>query len=176
MVQVSLFDPQRVAAGGGSAGGHVAACTGVVSGLDDDADDKSVSSTPNALVLFNPVAATAPLDGEVALSDEQLARRREKLGVEPTKISPYHNVSKSAPPTIIFHGTADTTVRYKIAAAFAQRMNNSGNRCELLGYEGQEHGFFNFGRGDGSHYYKTVLEMDTFLASLGYIKSEPTID
>ncbi|MBN86612.1 MAG: hypothetical protein CL885_03730, partial [Dehalococcoidia bacterium] len=52
------IDPNRLAAGGGSAGGHVAATTGVLKGLDNPAEDASVSSRPRALVLFNPVIDT----------------------------------------------------------------------------------------------------------------------
>ncbi|MEM7560804.1 MAG: alpha/beta hydrolase fold domain-containing protein, partial [Planctomycetota bacterium] len=49
-------DPDRIAAGGGSAGGHVAATTGICDGLDDASDvDSKVSSKSNALLLFNPV-------------------------------------------------------------------------------------------------------------------------
>ena len=33
-------DPDRVAAGGGSAGGHIAACTGTVPGLDEPGDGR----------------------------------------------------------------------------------------------------------------------------------------
>ena len=47
-------DAERIAAGGGSAGGHVAACTGVISGLDAPDEDTSLSSVPNAMALFNP--------------------------------------------------------------------------------------------------------------------------
>lgn len=36
-------DPSRVAAGGGSAGGHVAACTALVPGLDDPSEDLGIS-------------------------------------------------------------------------------------------------------------------------------------
>jgi len=49
------IDPQRIAAAGGSAGGHLAAFTGLVPGLDDPKDDLAVSAKPNAMVLFNPV-------------------------------------------------------------------------------------------------------------------------
>ncbi|MEO8498868.1 MAG: alpha/beta hydrolase [Planctomycetota bacterium] len=41
-------DPNRVVAGGGSAGGHIAACTGVIDGFDESTDDLSISSKPNA--------------------------------------------------------------------------------------------------------------------------------
>ena len=33
-------DPARIAAGGGSAGGHVATCTGVIEGLDEKSEDR----------------------------------------------------------------------------------------------------------------------------------------
>ncbi len=54
------IDPAQRAAGGGSAGGHLAAFTGMVEGLDDPADDVAVSARPNALILFNPVFDNGP--------------------------------------------------------------------------------------------------------------------
>ena len=49
-------DPDRITAsrGGGSAGGHVAACTGVIDGFESKGEDDKISSAPNAMVLFNP--------------------------------------------------------------------------------------------------------------------------
>src|SRR5207244_268255 len=48
------IDPNRIVASGGSAGGHLAACT-----ADPDprrgSTHYAVSSRPNALLLFNPV-------------------------------------------------------------------------------------------------------------------------
>ena len=48
-------DPDRIVAAGGSAGGHIAACTALAPGLEAEGEDTAVSSKPNALVLFNPV-------------------------------------------------------------------------------------------------------------------------
>jgi predicted esterase len=45
---------------------------------------------------------------------------KEKFGCEPAEISPIHHVKKGAPPTIIFHGKADTTVPYATAEKFAR--------------------------------------------------------
>jgi len=54
-------DPDRIAAGGGSAGGHVAATTGICDGLDDPAEkDSTTRSKSNALLLFNPVYDNGP--------------------------------------------------------------------------------------------------------------------
>ncbi len=41
-------DPDRIVAGGGSAGGHLAACTVVIEGLDEPGESTNISSVPNA--------------------------------------------------------------------------------------------------------------------------------
>ena len=135
-------DPNRIVASGGSAGGHIAACTAVVPGLDEPGEDTSISAVPNAAVLFNPALVLAPLEG---LNLERFESRvgAERMGIEPQKLSPAHNVRAGAPPMIIFHGKADTTVPYATAEAFAAKMKAAGNRCELVGFDGQAHGFFN---------------------------------
>lgn len=171
------IDPDRLAAGGGSAGGHLAACTGVIDGLDEPGEDKSISSVPNALVLFNPALVLAPVDDieQVGPARQDPAAFAERMGTEPKNLSPYHHVKQGAPPTIIFHGKADSTVPYASAEAFARAMNKAGNRCTLAGYEGQAHGFFNYGRGGGEYYTKTVRAMDEFLTELGYLTGKPTV-
>lgn len=52
-------------------------------------------------------------------------------------------------------------------------MEAKGRRCDLYLYEGQPHGFFNYKSRD--NYTKTLLEMDRFLASLGYLEGEPKL-
>ena len=54
------INPNKIAAGGGSAGGNVAAATAVLEGFNESDDDLSVNCRPNALVLFNPVANNGP--------------------------------------------------------------------------------------------------------------------
>ena len=54
-------------------------------------------------------------------------------------------------------------------------MTEAGNKCVLVPFEGQKHGFFNYGRGDGSAYVETVRKLDEFLADLGYLQGSPTI-
>lgn len=168
-------DPERVAAGGGSAGGHIAACTGVVPGFDAEDEDTSISSVPNAMVLFNPALVLANVDGKPPLDPQRAATLPERMGVEPKELSPYHHVHEHLPPTIIFHGTADPTVPFRTAKLFAEAMRAAGNRCELAAYEGEVHGFFNYGRGGNVAYVKTVRRMDEFLAELGYVAGKPTV-
>ena len=157
------IDPMRIAVGGGSAGGHLAAAVATVPGLDSAKDDKAVSCLPNALVLFNPGTVMAPFPG-LELKGFGAGMDKSKFGCEPTEISPIHHVTKGLPPTIIFHGKADTTVPYSTVEKFTEVMKAAGNRCELVGFEGQPHGFFNKAK-----YPETLAATDAFFVSLGYL-------
>ena len=158
-----------------SAGGHIAACTAVVPGLEEPGEDTSVSAVPNTAVLFNPALVLAPL-GETNSARFPSRVNAERMGVEPRRISPAHHVRAGAPPMIIFHGKADTTVPFVTAEAFTARMKAAGNRCELVGFDGQPHGFFNYGRGDNRFFRETLKQADECLASLGYLAGPPQVD
>lgn len=158
-------DPKRIAAGGGSAGGHLAACTAFISEFDEPGENKSVSAIPNALVLFNPALVLAPMEGlDVAGFGTRVPE--ERMGTKPEKLSPAHQITRDGPPTIIFHGREDTTVPFASAEAFTAKMKSAGNRCELRGFDGQKHGFFN----GEAFQQRTLAEVDQFLVSLGWLK------
>ena len=163
------IDPHRIAAAGGSAGGHLAAATALLPGHDDAGGMADVSSAPNALVLFNPVLITAAFPGQSGAAAEKFEKLKARLGAEPESMSPFHHVRPGLPPTLIFHGEDDTTVPYRTAELFTEAMIAAGNRCELVGYPGQGHGFFNAHRSDNSAYRDTVRRMDEFLVSLGWL-------
>lgn len=160
-------DPQRIVAAGGSAGGHLAAATATLPGLDDPQDDKTVSCVPNALVLFNPAVVLAP-HASVDLKGFGANATAERFGCEPAAISPLHHVRADLPPTLILHGRADSTVPFATVDAFTALMKKHGNRCELIGYDDQPHGFFNRAK-----YGETVAAAEAFLRSLGYVAKEP---
>lgn len=162
-------DPGRIAAAGGSAGGHLAAATAALTVTDDSGNVAPISSAPNALVLFNPVLITAPFPGLSDAEAERFNDLRARLGAEPESMSPYHNVRPKLPPTIIFHGEVDKTVPYHHAEMFAEAMTAAGNHCELVGYAGQGHGFFNSHRKDNTAYRDTLQRMDDFLVALGWL-------
>ena len=113
----------------------------------------SVSSKPDALVLFNPVYDNGPKGyGHSRVKDYW------------KQISPMHNLDKETPPTIVFLGTKDKLIPVATAKKYRLLMKEAGVRSELLLYEEQAHGFFNT-----SKYDETVKEMDRFLVSLGFL-------
>lgn len=156
-------DPSQIIASGGSSGGHLAAATALVSGYNEESDDVSISSVPDALVLFNPVIDNGP--GGYGY---------ERIGDAYKQFSPLHNIETGAPPTIFFLGTEDKLIPVETAKYYQVVMQKVGSRCELKLYEGQAHGFFNYR--NLKLYRQTVVEMDAFLVSLGYLEQDPSVE
>lgn len=153
-------DPQRIVASGGSAGGHLAACTGMTDAYEAKHEDAKVSSRPNAMVLFNPALDLAELD--VA------GKWPEGKDIVP-QIDPARFIRKGLVPTVIFFGTADRMLDH--ARLFADKSKALGNRCEVFTAAEQPHGFFN----RAPWQEVTLRQTDVFLTSLGYLKGEPTV-
>jgi len=154
------IDPDRIVAAGGSAGGHLAACTALVPGFEPQ--DAAVSSRPNALLLFNP-----------ALNIDELVRQRRATPPIPLDvveaITPNRFVAAGAPPAAIFFGTDDPLLAG--ADAYLAKAEPLGLRAELWTAEGQPHGFFN----RSPWIQVTARKADEFLASLGYLEGPPTL-
>jgi acetyl esterase/lipase len=160
------IDENRIVAGGGSAGGYLAACTAMIKDLDETNEDLSITSIPNALVLFNPrLAMSASGDPPLTKKDIRYLNGRNIEG-----ISPFHNIYKGAPPTIIFQGTADNLIQE--AQQFCEKMKNYGNPCEVVLYEGREHGFFHYFHGNNPDFLSTMEATVLFLSKLGYISQD----
>lgn len=155
------IDPNRIAAGGGSAGGHVAAAAGICEGLDDPADANSdVSSKPNALLLFNPVYDNGP---------EGYGHERVKKWFP--AISPAHNITEDDPPTIVFLGAEDHLVPVATAKKFDTQLKAAGVMSEVWIYDGRGHGFFNERKSKES-FLDTILKMDHFLTKLQWLEGD----
>ena len=169
------IDPNRIVAAGGSAGGHLAAATATLPGLDDSIDDLSIDPVPNALALFNPAVILAKIEGNGDISDEAILRWENRMGVPLESISPYHHIRKGIGPTIIFHGTSDPTVPFKTVKMFDKAMDDVGNQCVLVAYEGEKHGFFNYRRSSNGPFIDTVHKLDKFLVDIGYLSPPPPV-
>ncbi len=160
-------DPQKIAAGGGSAGGHLAACLGAIR-----PDKEEISSLPNALALFNPACMLSPFKGKSPWETDRTEELTDRMGTSPEKMSPVHHVDAKVPPCIIFHGKADDIVPYFTAESFAEELKKAGVRCELKGYKGGAHGYFNFGRDNNLAFEETTKQLDDFLVSLGWLSKK----
>ncbi|MEO9931237.1 alpha/beta hydrolase [Rhodopirellula bahusiensis] len=150
------IDPKRIASGGGSAGGHLAAYLGT---MDDEVVD-GVSRKPAAMLLFNPVYDNGPGGWGTA-----------RVGDAFSKYSPMHNITKDDPPSIVFLGTKDNLIPVATGERFRDKCKESGVRSELHLYEGQPHGFFNAKKTDGGGkiYRDTMEKTVAFLESLGWV-------
>ncbi len=158
------IDPARIAAGGGSAGGHVAASTGTLPKLDEPTDDATISSRSNALLLFNPVYDNGPEGGWGHDRVEEYWR----------DISPAHNIDARTPPAIVFLGEQDDLVPVETARRFQARMKTAGVESVLYTYPDQSHGFFNERKGGTGIFLDTVRKMDAFLVELGFLEGAPS--
>jgi acetyl esterase/lipase len=150
-------DPDRIVASGGSAGGHIAACTTLKPGSEPD--DPRNSSSANALILFNPVLRFGPQMLAKVDNDEAVGKA----------ISPVLHLTKDRPPTLLFFGTDDFL--YRQGEEFMQRSKELGHRAEMFIADKQPHGFFN----RSPWFERTLSRADEFLVSLGYLKGQPTI-
>jgi len=154
------IDPHRLIASGGSAGGHLAACTAIPQSVDAETDDLTISTVPQAMVLFNPA---------LSFFHEKLISRINGNEELARKISPTLHLSKSSPPALLLYGTADPLKAQ--GDEYRKKAEALGVRVDEYAQEGLGHAFFN--RSPWMEH--TLIAADRFLASLGFLEGEPTI-
>jgi acetyl esterase len=153
------IDPKRIAAGGGSAGGHVAATTGFIDGYDDEKENLKISSKANALALYNPVYDNGPK-----------GYGHDRVKEYWKGFSPAQNITKDDPPAVVFLGSKDSLIPVSTAEKFKADMEKVGLKSHLHIYEGQPHGFFNERKGGTEIFFDTIRKTDKFLVEVGYLK------
>lgn len=135
------IDPDRIVLGGASAGGNLCTLAGGTQGNPDyegGGGNEGVSSDVAAIIAVYPVTD---------VTERAYGEGREQLyGVNPSAefvraASPIHQVNASYPPTLLIHGTGDTTVPYAHSTTLFDALDALGVPVELHLYAQQEHIF-----------------------------------
>jgi acetyl esterase len=154
-------DRSKIVAAGQSAGGHLALCTAMIDDYNEKSDNLSISSRPDAILLFS--ACVNAVEG---WCDRLLADRRTRIW----SISPAHNIKGGMPPMIEFHGVYDDQVPVWTVQFFQNDMKKARNYFELHTYEGRRH-YLGEGNPEYSHYFDDeILKItDDFLRKNNFL-------
>jgi len=148
------IDPYHIGVIGGSAGGHLAlmvAYTSTVPELEPPAPYPGISDKVSAVVdLYgitnllscmrtgkNGVPTKQPMLNWSILKDPKFRNDREAWKLA----SPYYQATKTSPPTLILHGTADTTVDRNQATELAAKLKELGVEHQIYMLDGIGHTF-----------------------------------
>ena len=143
------IDPDRVAAWGGSAGGHLASLLGTAGDVTEWEQGHAAGSSRVQAVIdwfgradltqacTDPVLGDSPsalLIGGSGPGFAELAR----------KASPITHVSADDPPFLIMHGDMDNVVPLSQSRAFAEALRAAGVKVKLVVLKGVGHGGVEF--------------------------------
>lgn len=149
-------DPARLGVSGGSAGGHLSLMLATRGGPGRaDAPDPvdRESSAVQAVAIFYPVTDLLDLgnstenlhDGGAPKSFiKAFAQEPQDLAtwkVTGRQMSPIHHITTNLPPTLIYHGDADTLVPLDQSQRFQARAKELGRTVELVVHPGGTHGW-----------------------------------
>lgn len=150
------IDPNRLGVTGGSAGGHLSLMLATRGGPGPaDAKDPvdRASSSVQAVAIFYPVTDLLNLgDSTENLHDggapksfiKAFAQEPQNLPVWQVtgrEMSPIYYVTSNLPPTLIYHGDADTLVPLDQSQRFQARAKEAGRPVELVIHPGGGHGW-----------------------------------
>jgi acetyl esterase/lipase len=127
-------DPDRIAVGGGSAGGHLTMMIGYSSDVKELAGNsghEDVSSRVRCIVnLYGPTDMTTEYARNISTTNSAVRDFFEGTYDEQPQNyaagSPLHYVTRDDPPTLILHGTADALVPINQADILAQKLTEVG--------------------------------------------------
>jgi len=148
------IDPARVTVGGSSAGGHVALWTAIEKSPPGSSVAPKVK--PAALFLTSAVTDVSPETGYTS----------ERFGDDAMALSPVHQLDAKMPPTLILHATFDDLVHYSTAVALYNKLESTGNACDLISVPVGGHGF------ESEHKQwksKVNTKLETFLKRKGLL-------
>ena len=148
---------EQIAAAGASAGGQLAFICSKNDGINDDNDDLTVSSAPNALWLHVPVLNTGP----GGFSHNWVKKYWQDF-------SPHHNINQATPPILINIGDKDTVTPLPIAQQFVEAMHAAKRPCQLRLYPDGAHNVFSRSKFP-QNFYDALIAGDDFLHQHGFL-------
>ena len=150
--QMYGIDPEKVAVGGESAGGYLAAMTGTTNGdaRYEEGEYMDYSSRVDAVVDFYGPASFQRTVRDPSDHSGQVPRLatgyNPLLGFDPEadkeramEFEPVSRVSKDTPPFFMAHGTADQLVGVQGSEDFYQRLSDCGVPVEYYVVQGAGH-------------------------------------
>jgi len=125
-------DPDRIAASGGSAGGHLALLAGTSGGVEElegTGGRQEFSSSVQLVVAFNPASEFEDLPGNAVRAF--LGGGREEVPEQYRKAAPATWLDRNDPPMLLLHGTNDKTVPYSQSVNFVAALRKLGIEAGL---------------------------------------------
>ena len=146
------FDPERIGAWGGSAGGHLVSLLGTsgdVSALEGNNGAPDVSSRVQCVVDF---CGTSDIAYLIEQAPERVDRNEALtllFGGKPTEkreaaaeASPIRYITADDPPFLVAHGTKDPVVPFSQAERFVDALEKAKIDVTFIRMEGGGHGVF----------------------------------
>jgi acetyl esterase/lipase len=147
------IEPSQIVIAGKSSGGQLAL---LAAGTPNLAEFEGNGGNPGVSTDVAGVVGSAPVSN---MTDFAERRDLEPLfGANPSPellkaISPITYANENYPPTLIFHGTADTRVHHHETVRFFEKLEQAGVPVDLHLYAGQDH-FFD----REPHFYQAVAD------------------
>jgi len=164
-VESLRIDPEKIVVAGQSAGGQLVWATALFDTINENTDNLSISTVPNAMLLYSSSYNTME-----AWVDMLLGERRNEIWT----ISPHHNLKEHTPPVIAFHGKSDDMVLFYTVILFQEKMQKLGNQFELITFEDRKHYLGEGNKKYARYFDEEILERtDEFLKQLEFM---PQID
>ncbi len=149
-------DPRRLGVTGGSAGGHLSlllATRGSPGPMSTSDSIDSETSTVQAVAIFYPVTDLLNLGNSTENLHDGGPPKSFVKGFGPNatnlavwkvigrELSPIYYLTTNLPPTLIYHGDADTLVPLDHSERFQAEARKLGRRVELVVHHGGHHGW-----------------------------------